>query len=199
MRIIDTAQPFWYNTDTTLNTLNVIIDVCGILPYTSVARQLAACLGWYQTTHQLAGFLLPAATEATMSDEYRIYRRFSNGKKQKRFNAKYSPYENMVAGVLEHLKVAYSRQVHIDRWRVDFVLVGLDVIIEVDEPDGHSLWQDRKEDAEQDRITTLLGFSTIRIPTQDLENNYAGVMDYLTREVAKAKRRPGSIIVQVKR
>lgn len=107
----------------------------------------------------------------------------------------YSDWENMVADMLDRIKVNYGRQITIEGFRTDFVLVGLNLIVEVDDP-SHGWIEEKANDRRQDELTALIGFSTIRIPTRDIENDYEAVVARLQREIKSAKSRSG--IKQVK-
>lgn len=69
-------------------------------------------------------------------------------------------YENMIATILDSLQISYARQVSFDngRFRADFVLIGLDSIVEVD-GDSH----DPRKDREKDNCYISLGFSVLRL------------------------------------
>jgi len=98
--------------------------------------------------------------------------------------------ENMAAEILEYLKVEYARQVSIESFRVDFVLVGLNLIVEVDDP-SHGQFFNQRDDREQDKATGAIGFSTVRIPVKDLDENYSMVVTRLRKEIQGARKRHG--------
>ena len=89
-------------------------------------------------------------------------------------------YEAMVAAILDLYAYDYHCQVwfynpepnefEVNGFRADFVLVGLDLVIEVDDP-GHKAWRRRAADRIKDRIYRERGFRVLRIPTADLDEN----------------------------
>lgn len=103
---------------------------------------------------------------------------------------KSSDWENMVAAILERLKVEYARQVRVEGFRVDFVLVGLNLIVEVDDP-SHGEFFNQRDDRKQDSAAAVIGFSTVRVSTKDLEENYNAVVARLQKEIRRARKRQG--------
>lgn len=93
-------------------------------------------------------------------------------------------YEAMVAAILDLYAFDYRCQVwfynpepnefDVNAFRADFVLVGLDLVIEVDDP-RHGRWQERARDRIKDRIYRERGFKILRIPTEELDANVQAV------------------------
>ena len=90
-------------------------------------------------------------------------------------------YENMVAAIFDLYAIDYNCQVwfhnHEDideldviNFRADFVLVGFDVVIEIDDP-THDTWKKRKADRVKDAIYHARGFSVLRVKTRELDRD----------------------------
>lgn len=109
---------------------------------------------------------------------------------RKKRKGSHSAWENMVADILDYFRIPYARQVWIEGFRVDFVLVGLDTIIEVDDL-SHSSYTNLVDDRRQDELTALVGFSTLRIRTQDIDNKYHEVVKTIDLAIRRAERRFG--------
>lgn len=83
------------------------------------------------------------------------------------------PYENIIAEYLDVRAIVYSRQGYITGdIRVDFVLVGLDIIIEVDDP-SHGRTVKRNKDRDRDRYLSSSGFTVVRVTNKEASNGSA--------------------------
>ncbi len=81
------------------------------------------------------------------------------------------------------------RQRPIDRYIVDFYCARAKLVIELDgsqhfEPYGSAY------DLERDRVSNRLGIRVIRIPNNEVKQNFRGVCEYIDREIQKRTAAP---------
>jgi very-short-patch-repair endonuclease len=91
-------------------------------------------------------------------------------------------YENLVASYLDTLGIYHRRQVAFGSIRVDFVLVGLDLIIEIDDP-NHTHWDFKAKDRLRDEYLQTLGFAVIRVTNKRLDADPDGALVEIGRIV----------------
>ena len=78
----------------------------------------------------------------------------------------------------------FMRQIPIDRFIVDFYCAKAKLVVELDgsqhfEPAGSEY------DRERDHVLTKYGILVIRIPNNEVKQNFRGVCEYLDREIQK--------------
>lgn len=106
-------------------------------------------------------------------------------------------HEMLVAAILDTYGIDYSCQVwfrnsHIEEcdvqtFRADFVLVGLDIVVEVDDP-GHRRRENQKRDAIKDRIYKERGFNILRIPTKELDTSVENVTGLILQVTGRQEK-----------
>lgn len=112
-----------------------------------------------------------------------------------------SPYERMLANVLNVLKVDWAAQVtfrntdpdiNIGIARADFVLIGLDLVIEVDDV-SHDKFIKHVCDEEKDRLYKRKGFEILRIRSREMDEDFDGVISNLRGLVKRLRERQSKL------
>jgi len=94
-------------------------------------------------------------------------------------------WETFIAGALDDMGVRYKREVGFGVYRADFVLVGRDVVLEIDGPSHEGTVLQRRRDNEKDDIYRSCGFVVMRIKECDLEVDWQSVLRDLRQYIRK--------------
>lgn len=96
-------------------------------------------------------------------------------------------WENYIASFLDSLDIPYVREVNFGGYRADFVLVGLDIVLEIDGPEHHAQTQQRMRDHEKEELYHNAGFTVLRIRHKDLDRALRATEDYLLLCILRRK------------